>query len=581
MSQFRTELNQCIRWAFSLGKKFLGAAPIQTSSVQVIYIFSQVLLLLAFFLPLKAIIIVSSGSIPNYFPSAIKSYSHNTVVIWLSVSAIFFYAIHLCFELLATKVTAHGARSLIAKTKKIVLFDNQESIAINAYSRFTRGLADLLFFIISAIVLFIFYPLISTLIGACIVASYSILSIAYNQSKRLRKTITLHSQDALNTVSGFIFLIVFLGVIGDFLYFTPPPAFTALISLLLVRQSLQRLIGFCIKLIMLRAQHLQITAMFFHNLPLLSTPSQKTDNIHTLIAPEQRQHWMPAVLKSLFTQDFTVESVNNFQLGYPDVYCYGVDCASNTKRKSFIIKLFDSTRAYAASQEASLISEINNLPCPKLLKSGLLKDSAYHIFEWNHEDKMSGREYYLNSLEFQAQLLALTPPAALLKKFGRSKSHLENRLHANMLKELSLYAVTAQDQAQVLALSEEMKSIKLYLSDLPKQLISFDITPDTLLKNLDGQLSSLQWGNWHFEPVGANWPVTEHQKLEDAVRNSNIQNASRQINLETAKLCSVMYLFERYINKRDYQAALNLIKEILSHARALKVDCDLRSPIDQ
>lgn len=123
----------------------MRAAPAHTISVQIIFILSQVLLLLAFFLPLKAIIIVSSGSIPSYFPGIIKVYSHNTVVIWLSASALIFFTSHLIFELFASKVTANGARLLISKAKKIALFDNQDSIAINAYSRFTRGLADLLF----------------------------------------------------------------------------------------------------------------------------------------------------------------------------------------------------------------------------------------------------------------------------------------------------------------------------------------------------------------------------------------------------------------------------------------------------
>lgn len=569
MSQFRTELNQCIRWAFSLGKKFLRAAPIQTCSVQAIYILSQILLLLAFFLPLKAIIIISSGSIPNYFPSALKAYSHNTVVIWLSASALFFFTAHLCFELFANKVTANGARLLIAKTKKIVLFDNQESIAISAYSRFTRGLADLLFFIISGAVLCVFYTLIPILIGTCLVAFYFAFSLAYNHSKRLRKIITHHYQEALNTVSGFVFLIVFFGVIGNFLYFTPPPAFTALISLLIVRQSLQRLIGFCIKLIMLRAQHLQVSAMFFHNQPFLSAPTQKTDNIHVLISSEHRETWIPNILDSLFTQEFTVESVKNFQLGYPDIYCYEVMCKSDGTYTKFIIKLFDSSRAYPASQESSLLSEIKGLPCPRFLKSGLLSGSSYHIFEWKNESKMVGREYYIDLLEFNSRLLALSPPAALLKKFERSKSHLENRVNPGMLKELSLYAVTPEDQRTVLALSEEMKAIKLHLSNLPKQLISFDVTPDTLLKDGEGQLSSIHWGNWHLEPAGANWSITEHQKLDDAIKIANSEHSDRRINFDAARLSSFMYLFERYINKRDYQSALNLITEILNCTKKL------------
>lgn len=581
MSQFRTELNQCIRWAFSLGKKFLRAAPTQTFSIQIIYIISQILLLLAFFLPLKAIIIISSGSVPNYFPEALKTYSHNTVVIWLSASALCFFTAHLCFELLATKVTTNGARTLIAKTKKIILFENQDSIAISAYSRFTRGLADFLFFLISGIVLCVLYPLISVAIGACVIVSYFIFTLIYNHSRRLQKIITLHYQEALNATSGFMFLIVFFGVIGDFLYLTPPPAFTALISLLLVRQSLQRLVGFCIKLVMLRAQHLQVNAMFFHNQPFLTKPTQSADDIHTLIAPEHRETWIPDVLKSLFTDAFTVERVRNFQLGQPDIYGYEVSCVSGHTSISFIIKLFDSSRAYPASQESFLLSEFKGLPCPKLLKAGQLSRSTYHIFGWNHESKMLGRDYYLSSLEFQSILLGLSPPEALLKKFERSKSHLENRINSGMLKELGLYAVSPEDQSKVLALSNEIESVKLSLSRLPKQLISFDLTPDTLLKDNKGQLTAIHWGNWHLEPAGANWSITEHKKLGEAVKKANLSNPNRLIDFEAARLSSFIYLLERYINKRDYQSALNLTQEILDCTSNLKTRNVLQEPAEQ
>jgi len=572
MSQLSAELNKSIRWAFSLGKKLFRAAPVQTMSVQIIYILSQVLLLLAFFLPLKAIIIVSSGSIPSYFPTIIKSYSHNTVVIWLSASALIFFTAHLIFELFATKVTQNGARLLISKARKIALFDNQDSIAISAYSRFTRGLADLLFFIISGVALCAFYPLIFILIATCSVVSCAVISIACSLSKKFQKLVSAHYQEILNSVSGFIFLATFFGVIADFLYFTPPPAFTALISLLLVRQSLQRLVGFCIKLILLRQQHSQVSALFFHDRPLLVAPPQKTDNIHMLLSSEQRSLWIPEILLPLFEDTFTIDNIQSFQLGYPDIHCYEIQCTSTGNTKRFIVKLFDITRDYPASQENALLTEFSEIYSPTLLKSGRVKNCAYHIFEYSNEQKMTGREYYNSSLKFHATLMSLTPPDVFLKKFERSKSFLESRLHADMLIDLNLHAVSDTEQTKVKLLSDAFATIKQRLGQSPRQLISFDVTPDTLLVDSDENLSVIHWGNWHLEPLGANWPVNEHQKLAESLELAKASRRGLNLDFETAKLASFMYLFERFMNKRDYQSALGLVTDIL--------ECINRSPDD-
>ncbi|MFP3499387.1 hypothetical protein SB759_34790, partial [Pseudomonas sp. SIMBA_059] len=87
--------------------------------------------------------------------------------------------------------------------------------------------------------------------------------------------------------------------------------------------------------------------------PLLLENTQKSDEIHALFSPEQRERWIPQVLSPLFKTAFTVEGVKNFQLGHSDIYCYEVDCYSENTLKTYIIKLFDESRTYPAAQESA------------------------------------------------------------------------------------------------------------------------------------------------------------------------------------------------------------------------------------
>lgn len=539
-----------------------------TVSVQFIYILSQLLLLLAFFLPLKAIIVLSSGGIPSYFPDFLKSYSRDSVVIWLSLSSLVAFAAHLAFELSATRITARGARLLIIRTKKIVLFDNQDSIAINAYSKFTRGLSELLFFLISGAVLCTIYPLIFSLITVSITLFYTLICLAFKASPKLRAALVAHHQTILNSLSGFIFLIVFFGIIGNFLYSSPPPAFMAIISLLLTRQALQRLVGFATKLIILRSQHSRVSALFFHNQPLLLESAQKNDGIHSLFSSQQRKIWIPQVLSPLVKIPFTIEIVKNFQLGHPGIYCYEVICSSDNKQKKFIIKLFDENRAYPASQESELITQFKSLPCPPLRGTGKLQNVTYHIFDCSQESRISGGEYSQGTLKILGDLMKIAPPKSLLNRYERSKSYLESRLNIEILESLKLYAITTEDQSNIEKLADRLDGIKLHLSKLPRQLIALDINADSLLKKESGELSILHWGNWLLEPVGTYWPLTHHSKLHELTREAqSVRTDAESLSSDGAILASYMFSFERHINRRDYQAALNLIPSILEHAQ--------------
>ena len=76
-----------LRWAVSIGSKLIRVAPGYTFSVIIFTLISQVSMLLAFFLPLKVIILLGSSRIPRYFPESWKSFDHDQLVITLAVAA--------------------------------------------------------------------------------------------------------------------------------------------------------------------------------------------------------------------------------------------------------------------------------------------------------------------------------------------------------------------------------------------------------------------------------------------------------------------------------------------------------------
>ncbi|GLO47630.1 hypothetical protein PPUN109347_41940 [Pseudomonas putida] len=183
---------------------------------------------------------------------------------------------------------------------------------------------------------------------------------------------------------------------------------------------------------------------------------------------------------------------------------------------------------------------------------------------------MTGREYNKGSLTLLGDLMKLTPPKSLLNKYERSKSYLESRLNIEMLESLKLYAVTADDQKKIEQLADSLDRIKAHLSKLPRQLIVLDLNTDSLLKKETGELSVLHWGNWLLEPAGTYWPLTAHSELLEFTREAQrTRTDAENLSSDGTILSSYMFSFERHVNRRDYQAALNLIPDVLKHTQNL------------
>lgn len=146
-------LPSAIRWILSLSRRLLSVVPGFTLYSVAATLVSQFALLLAFVLPLKVILLLGSEGIPSYFPEQFKLFDRQTLILALSSLAMLLYLVHLFAERLIGVCLAGGARNLLLRSRKMVLFDNQDEVATRGYQRYSRGLASLVFVLI-------FFPLL-------------------------------------------------------------------------------------------------------------------------------------------------------------------------------------------------------------------------------------------------------------------------------------------------------------------------------------------------------------------------------------------------------------------------------------
>jgi len=542
-----------------------------TTAVQFITLASQVLLLLAFFLPLKAVILLGSEVVPHYFPAALKAWGREPLIISVSIAAVLCYLAHMLLEYLVLIFSRRGVELLLKRSDKMALFENQAQIAADAYSRYARGLAAGVFAGIALLALLFIYPELLAVIVVYSVATFLLTCILCSAREKWRESLIASISSFLNAAVAVGFLLAFFCMIADFLYSDHPVVFVAIISLLLIRQGLQRLANFVQTLFMLRSQHRRINALFFHSQPLIPDGALQRSTVAALLVSPGREEWIGQVLEKVVKVGGRQMDVSWHQMGGPGIYSFIVRCTSREgdQESSFLLKLYEGHVNSLAKRESLVLQHCAAAPSLPFLGTDEVQGLACNVFAWNIAGRVTADHLNPALLNFSEHLMAVEPPLELLRRFKRSHQFLEQRLNEGLFECLRIVASSHQELDLVECFMARLDSIKSGLANLPRQLIVPEMNPDTLMPSASGVVLCCHWGNWRMEPIGAGWPYLKHQKLREVFDSVlAMRKTASTVPASAAIVASLMAGLERLCNHKSYQAAFEQLPLILEHVAA-------------
>ncbi|WP_325948648.1 hypothetical protein QCL51_18455 [Pseudomonas sp. LTR0] len=557
-------IKSTLGWCLSLGMKLLRVVPLTTITVQITTLASQIFLLLAFFLPLKVIILLGSEKIPNYFPTALQAVKKSHLIVSLSIAAAVCYIFYLLSELLIAYCCRQGARTLLMRSAKLNIFENQEKIAAYAYSKFTRAMAAALFFTLSALVLLMIYPKLLVIVLTYMTLASLLCVTTYNLSPAIQVQFQQNHGNILNALSATGFLLSFFCLVADFLYFPHQRIFHAVIAVLVMRQALQRMTSMVQDIVSLRMQHRQINAMFFQSQPLLEQ-RQNNHQLERLLSPTSREDWVEKLLHQAGVDTRNGLQISWHQIDAVDVYAFHITVQSNIEPEEYLAKLFGNNIANLAEQERLLLGSQPNLPSLEWLGHYLLQGVDCHLFRLNGHKKLVRRQIGDGVVAINEQLMRCEPASELILRFSRTRPYLEQRLERSMLETLRFVCSTPEEAEKVERLLGSWECIINKLSGLPRQIISLDITSEALLVSASQQYQLSHWSSWRIEAVGSNWPVVEKDRLRKAIETARCERPSlANTTTNDVILSAFMYSLERFLLRKDYPAALRLLDDILA-----------------
>lgn len=561
--KLQQQIKATIGWCISLGVKFVRVVPIITFLVQVSTLASQVFLLLAFFLPLKVIILLGSEKTPAYFPSILHTLEKDHLIYALTAAAALCYIGYLLSELATALLCRKGTRKLLARTSKLNLFENQDKIATNAYSRFNRAMAGAAFFSLSALALLYVYPSLLLAILVYLLIAGSVCVLAYNHVKKVRESFHHHYGPILNALAATGFLLSFFFLVTDFLYYQHSKIFNAVIAVLIMRQGLQRLSSMILDVIGLRIQHRQVNALFYQSQPLIELRPQ-SNGLEYILDTENREKWVKALLEKLNLEATDRYQMHWHQVGFADIYAFTLHPDQQDDTGVLLVKVFGSNISSSALQERTLLTTQSGLPGLPFIGHHRVNDIDCHVYNFESSEKLSGgRRIGEGILAIAQKLIVLEPSAELIAQFTRTRLYLEQRLDEATINSLRLACINEDDTGHVERIIDNLPAITHHLAALPRQIVPLDVTNNTILASPAIGFVLSHWSNWRIEAIGCSWPVAQKDALFETLRGVDQRQALASADPQTVWLASLMYMLERHIVRKDYSAALALTPDIV------------------
>lgn len=565
-----TAMLKTLRWSVSLGAKFGRVVPLHTLAVVLLTLVSLISTLLAFFLPLKVVVLLGSEGMPRYFPASFAQFDRDTLIAYLGLATAGFFLLHLLAEKLIGWTTERATRELLAKSQKMTLFENQDEIAANAYQRYSRAFASAVFVTLALLGLGIFYPGITALMLGYMVFAMLVILLLHRTSAHVREQLESRLASTLNLVAGFGFFFAFGYLLVDFIFWTPPGFIIAIVALIASRQIMQRACGAVGDLAALQNQRLKLDALFFHGKVLLPQRQRTDKTIWPLLAPDSRGTWLRLVLAELTgrTTD-TLESTWH-QLGVPNVAGLNVE----TDNERYLFKLFDFNRNSLALHEVTLLGEsLKGLPALPWI--GATQVQRYHclVYELPTGKTPSLRQTKKTAAKTRSSLLAVEPSKALAQRFQRSKPMLWQRLDAMMWDKLNVAADTAQQHEAIADFLMQLPVLMRELRSLPLVIVTSESQQDSLWLPEDGAPVLINWGNWSLEPVGAGWldKPDSLQHLASALVEAAAQRPTlASVPARQAELAALAFALERECNRQRFVQALELLPLLLERLTPLE-----------
>ena len=574
-----SEISKFATWRTEVMRAFREVCPTATNVVIAATAVAGVTRLLAFFLPLKVILLAGSPGVPRYFPF-IDPADEFAWTIGLALGAVLCYLLTLLLDRLAERVSARASGEVLQGANEMAVLKNQESVAQGYFARFCGTSANRLFVAAGAIAMGVLNPPVFALVLVLLIGQYLLTLWGLSGDDDVtpgwfKGYIQRELGNYLAILSAVNFFAVFLGILAPFVLGVGGNILVAIISLLIFRQAHGALASYAREAVQLTVEKAKINALVFRDHQLerrrelrqnralreVFAKPERQRIAHAVLAPHLDEAaaetmavcWADSTMRPIFTFTIRVEGgAAEYSPLYYQQQVYPSGSVQELDNEAFLFRHVPRARLWAPDE----IEQFREGPF------------TCRICEFGDGELLSRREWSRWWPRTLRELWSLAPPARLVTDYNASRPLLHQRLDDDKIGRLQV-AVDDDEEAEVLArLQALMPALREQVRALPLYIYNPDLGAATTVRTGTDGIRIMRWGRWALEPVGGGYQDLQQQsELIDFLPTlaSARSDVDADFTADHVRLAGRVRVLEYNIGRENFKTALANARQIIEN----------------
>ncbi len=558
-------------WFARVMRTFFQLRPLTTFGVITAEATATMTRILSLLLPLKVILLAGSPGVPRWFPF-IDPADKSIWILGLSLAAVTFYLVTLSLEALVNRLSQDAGKEILYRANALTLLKNQEETIQGYYSSFCEISASLIFLSAAFLVLmllnfwlFIFMLFIMT--GYYFFSAWA-LSGCDVRPGNVKMYIQNKTENYLKIITSFAFLAAFFIILAPFLTSDGGNIIIAILSILLLRRSLNFFVSSTKQAVKLCKNKHQIDALIFPGIQMEAPEGKDRLAVRDVFYKSARESMVQEEMSRLMPAAVNLD-VHWMDPTIPGMYMFMIKTAKqDSLHEAFFQKqVFPRQSAQLFENEDYLFTRVSRdeLKAPALVTRYTREPFVCQVLEYGLGEPVPGKKWRSLHDELLEYYCSIKPPPELVKAYRASHKTLHEILDREFVGRIWIAVDTPEEESRLNNFLERLPGIQSMLKSMPCFIHNPDLTVKNTVQTEDHDVLVMTWGRWTLEPLGAVMPFDQKRlgQLLGVVQESR-SDTPEGLDLDRLYLVNSCRKLEKEISKGTYKAALTTINKVLS-----------------
>ena len=556
-------------WFTRVMRTFFQLRPLTTFGVITAEATATMTRILSLLLPLKVILLAGSPGVPRYFPF-VDPADKSIWILGLSLAAVTFYLVTLSLEALVNRLSQDAGKEILYRANALTLLKNQEETIQGYYSSFCEISASFLFlsaaFLVLMILNFWLFIFMLFIMTGCYLFSAWVLSGCDARPGKVKHYIQEKTSNYLKIITSLVFLAAFFIILAPFLSSDGGNIIIAILSILLLRRSLNFFVSSTRQAVKLSKNKHKIDALIFPGVQMEAPERKDRLAVRDVFHKSARESMVQEEMSRLMPAAVNLD-VHWMDPTIPGMYMFMIKTAKqDSLHEAFFQKqVFPRQSAKLFENEDYLFTRISReeLKAPALITRYTREPFVCQILEYGLSEPVPEKNWKSLHDDLLEYYCSIKPPPELIKAYCSSHKSLYEILSREFVSRVWIAVDTPEEENQLDNFLERLPGIESMLKSMPCFIHNPDLTVKNTVKTDDHDILVMTWGRWTLEPLGAVMPF-EQKRLDQLLevvkkRRSDIP---ADLDLDRLYLVNSCRKLEKEISQGVYKAALRTINKV-------------------